>query len=92
MGFTGYVAVCVQLYCRCFTVLNLVERQQKRKASRQTHTHTHTHTYKNQKINEKKTQQKNTNGNVQEKATKNSEADSFRNIKVKHHTHLNMAM
>jgi hypothetical protein len=29
---------------------------------------------------------------VQEKATKSSEADSFRNIKVKHHTHLKMAM
>jgi hypothetical protein len=24
MGFAGYVAVCVQLYCRCFTVLHLV--------------------------------------------------------------------
>jgi hypothetical protein len=24
MGFVGYVAVCVQLYCRCFTVLHLV--------------------------------------------------------------------
>jgi hypothetical protein len=24
MGFAGYVAVCVQLYCRCFTVLQLV--------------------------------------------------------------------
>jgi hypothetical protein len=23
-GFAGYVAVCVQLYCRCFTVLHLV--------------------------------------------------------------------
>jgi hypothetical protein len=30
--------------------------------------------------------------NVQENSTKNSEADSFRNIKVKHHTHLKMAM
>jgi predicted membrane protein len=24
MGFAGYVAICVQLYCRCFTVLHLV--------------------------------------------------------------------
>jgi hypothetical protein len=24
MGFAGYVAVCVQLYCRCFTLLHLV--------------------------------------------------------------------
>jgi hypothetical protein len=24
MGFAGYVAVCVQLYCRCFTVFHLV--------------------------------------------------------------------
>jgi hypothetical protein len=24
MGFAGYVAVCVQLYCRCFPVLHLV--------------------------------------------------------------------
>jgi hypothetical protein len=24
MGFAGYVAVCVPLYCRCFTVLHLV--------------------------------------------------------------------
>jgi hypothetical protein len=24
MGFAGYVVVCVQLYCRCFTVLHLV--------------------------------------------------------------------
>jgi hypothetical protein len=24
MGFAGYVTVCVQLYCRCFTVLHLV--------------------------------------------------------------------
>jgi hypothetical protein len=24
MAFAGYVAVCVQLYCRCFTVLHLV--------------------------------------------------------------------
>jgi hypothetical protein len=24
MGFAGYVAICVQLYCTCFTVLHLV--------------------------------------------------------------------
>jgi hypothetical protein len=24
MGFAGYAAVCMQLYCRCFTVLHLV--------------------------------------------------------------------
>jgi hypothetical protein len=44
MGFAGYVAVCVQFYCRCFPA----------------------------KCN-----------HVQEKAKKTSEADSFRNIKVK---------
>jgi hypothetical protein len=44
-----------------------------------------------------KTQQKNTNENVHSittcnKGNRSSEADSFRNIKVKHHTHLKMAM
>jgi hypothetical protein len=52
------------------------------KASRQKHAH------KNQKTNENTTE--NTNENVQ--GNKSSEADSFRNIKVKHHTHLEMAM
>jgi hypothetical protein len=38
-----------------------------------------------------KTQQKNKWKRVR-KGNKNSEADSFRNIQVKHHTHLKMAM
>jgi hypothetical protein len=48
------------------------------------------HAHKNQKTNEK-TQQKNKWKRAR-KGNKNSEADSFRNIKVKHHTHLKMAM
>jgi hypothetical protein len=31
-------------------------------------------------------------GNIPTKGNKSSEADSFRNIKMKHHTHLKMAM
>jgi hypothetical protein len=53
------------------------------------------HAHKNQETNENTT--KNTNEKLHSittcnKGNKSSEADSFRNIKVKHHTHLKMAM
>jgi hypothetical protein len=67
----------------------LTDKQQRK--SKKTNTH-----IRSNKINEEK-QQKNRNGNVQsvttcKKRQKISEADSFRNIKVKHHTHLKMDM
>jgi hypothetical protein len=56
------------------------------------------HIHKNQKINKKKTQHKNTNGkhtkynHVQENSTKTAKQISFKNIKVKHDTYLKMVM
>jgi hypothetical protein len=70
--------------CVGYFFFHIPERnRQTTRKGKQTNTHA-----RNSKINEKQTEQKNTNGNVQsvttcKKRQKTSEADSFRNMKVK---------
>jgi hypothetical protein len=72
MGFAGYGAFCVQLYCRQTT-----------RKGKQTNTHARNNKINKEKQNKKHKWKRAKCDHVQEKETKTSEADPFTNMKVK---------